>query len=157
MAKNFTDQYKDSRWQKKRLEILERDGWKCVYCEEGEGVTLHVHHAYYEKGKKVWDYDNSLLTTLCDKCHEEMHETVKAVQVWLLGARCLDLLFLREAIQDKRDSLRDIINYSEMVPLSLTAQTNWMIASMAMRGEIQLFDPEKAIGDDDEDGGEADG
>jgi len=25
MAKNFTDQYKDARWQKKRLEIMERE------------------------------------------------------------------------------------------------------------------------------------
>lgn len=66
--------YKDSRWQKKRLEIMERDGWKCRDCGKGDGVTLNVHHAYYESGKKPWEYPNQFLSTHCEKCHKKRHE-----------------------------------------------------------------------------------
>jgi 5-methylcytosine-specific restriction endonuclease McrA len=67
--------YKDSRWQQKRLEIMERDGFACKSCgAEGEGVTLNVHHAYYESGKDPWDYPDNTLVTWCETCHKERHE-----------------------------------------------------------------------------------
>jgi len=69
----YTDQYKDSRWQKKRLEIMERDNFACRSCGKSEDVTLNVHHAYYEKGKKVWEYKNGSLVTWCQKCHKIRH------------------------------------------------------------------------------------
>lgn len=34
---------------------------------------LHVHHKYYVKGKKAWEYDNTALVTLCTDCHQEEH------------------------------------------------------------------------------------
>lgn len=68
------DQYiqklKDPRWQKRRLEILERDNWTCQLCEDKDS-TLTVHHRYYEKGKDPWDYPDKCLTTLCETCHED--------------------------------------------------------------------------------------
>jgi 5-methylcytosine-specific restriction endonuclease McrA len=70
MKKNeFFDQYKDPRWQKKRLEILERDKFKCRSCTNAES-TLHVHHFKYDPDCKVWEYDNDDLITFCDTCHE---------------------------------------------------------------------------------------
>jgi len=33
----------DPRWQKKRLEILERDGFECNSCGDSS-TELHVHH-----------------------------------------------------------------------------------------------------------------
>jgi hypothetical protein len=67
--------YRDSRWQKKRLEIMERDNWTCKSCgATGEGVTLNVHHAYYESGKMPWEYEEGMLVTWCDKCHKARHE-----------------------------------------------------------------------------------
>jgi hypothetical protein len=70
--------YRDSRWQQKRLEIMERDGWTCRSCgKSGEGISLNVHHAYYEPGKKPWEYDNEMLFTYCDKCHEFRHRVQK--------------------------------------------------------------------------------
>lgn len=79
--KTYTDHYKDSRWQQKRLEIMERDKWTCRSCgAKGEGVTLNVHHAYYEKGKKPWEYDNYMLVTWCEDCHEERHRWDKTIR-----------------------------------------------------------------------------
>ena len=37
---------------------------------------LHVHHKYYIKGKKTWDYDSNALITLCELCHENLHRDV---------------------------------------------------------------------------------
>ena len=34
---------------------------------------LHVHHKYYIKGKKPWEYDNKVLLTLCKSCHKLEH------------------------------------------------------------------------------------
>lgn len=65
--------YLHPNWQKKRLEIMKRDNFKCRICEDDKN-TLHVHHHYYIKGRKVWDYLNSALTTRCEKCHKELHE-----------------------------------------------------------------------------------
>lgn len=60
----------DPRWQRKRLKILERDGWKCIDCDAAE-KTLHVHHSYYrEDAEGPWDYEDHTLLTLCADCHE---------------------------------------------------------------------------------------
>jgi len=78
---DYSKHYKDSRWQQKRLEIMERDNWTCRSCgAKGEGVTLNVHHAYYEKGKMPWEYENDMLVTWCEKCHEFRHRSMKNIQ-----------------------------------------------------------------------------
>lgn len=75
MAKpTYAEKLKDPRWQKKRLEILERDKWCCQRCLDGEN-TLHVHHLRYFPGRDPWDYDNKLLITLCAECHENEKES----------------------------------------------------------------------------------
>jgi hypothetical protein len=79
-----TSVYKDSRWQQKRLEIMERDKWTCRSCgKSGEGVTLNVHHAYYESGRKPWEYDNEMLITWCEDCHAERHEGMRHFQLFM--------------------------------------------------------------------------
>lgn len=68
MTSNYGELLKDPRWQKKRLEILERDGWMCQQCFN-ETNTLHVHHWAYSEGPP-WETDNIDLATLCEPCHE---------------------------------------------------------------------------------------
>jgi hypothetical protein len=65
----YLEKLKDPRWQKKRLEILQRDNWTCQCCGDTEN-TLHVHHWFYKKGKDPWEYDAEDLSTLCEDCHE---------------------------------------------------------------------------------------
>ena len=73
--------YRDSRWQQKRLEIMERDKWTCRSCgSSGEGVTLNVHHAYYISGKKPWEYEDQALVTWCEECHVRRHEIQRHIQ-----------------------------------------------------------------------------
>lgn len=74
--KSYYELLKDPRWQKRRLEIMERDGFACWECQ-AEDVTLNVHHSYYRKDAEgPWDYPGSDLTTLCEKCHA-IWETAK--------------------------------------------------------------------------------
>ncbi len=65
----YAEKLLDPRWQKKRLEIFERDKWTCRECKNTKD-TLHVHHKKYIKGKEPWEYDNEDLETLCMECHE---------------------------------------------------------------------------------------
>ena len=69
--KSYSELLKDPRWQKKRLEIMQRDKFECRACESSD-TTLHVHHMVYHKGLMPWEYDNHDLMTLCEKCHEAM-------------------------------------------------------------------------------------
>ncbi len=84
---NFKDQYSHPKWQKKRLEILERDGFKCAKCGDKE-TQLHVHHKYYEENKKVWVYEPYKLITLCESCHKKEHSNSKRINIGKLKSIC---------------------------------------------------------------------
>jgi len=69
---NYSKKLKHPRWQRLRLEVMERDDWKCRLCFS-EGSTLAVHHKKYT-GENPWDADSRDLVTLCEDCHTTMHE-----------------------------------------------------------------------------------
>lgn len=66
---SYAEKLKDPRWQKKRLEVLQRDGWACTLCD-AEDKTLHVHHILYLPKKDPWEYSMCFLQTLCVDCHD---------------------------------------------------------------------------------------
>jgi len=72
--KSYAEKLKDPRWQKKRLEVLNRDGWRCTECGNNT-VELHVHHEKY--GSEPWDVDSKFLKTLCQPCHKAEHSKPK--------------------------------------------------------------------------------
>lgn len=74
MADGLTlrEQYRHPEWQRKRLEVLQRAGFKCEGCGAAD-QQLHVHHKRYVKGRMVWEYDSDELDALCEGCHEEEH------------------------------------------------------------------------------------
>lgn len=63
----YKEQLLDPRWQKKRLEILDRDNWECKLCYD-PGTTLHIHHLHYRK-ILAWEYQEHELITYCKHCH----------------------------------------------------------------------------------------
>ena len=73
---NYSEKLKDPRWQKKRLEIFERDNFQCIKCKSGV-KSLHIHHVRYKKNTEPWDYSNLDLITLCETCHGVEHNEVK--------------------------------------------------------------------------------
>lgn len=74
----YWEKLRDPRWQQCRLRVMERDQWMCRTCY-AEGVTLNIHHAYYEKGRDPWDYPEESLRTLCEECHERWHAIQNAI------------------------------------------------------------------------------
>ena len=66
----YAEKLKDPRWQKKRLEIMQRDEFSCQICKSKE-KTLHIHHIAYEFGVEPWDYEDINFKTLCETCHKD--------------------------------------------------------------------------------------
>ena len=94
MANDYFELLKHPEWQKKRLRIMERDGFQCRECGDKE-TTLNVHHSYYTKGAKPWEYPDESLHTLCETCHElvsELHTNLKR------AFGCLRTTFAHQAL-----------------------------------------------------------
>lgn len=68
---SYSEKLRHPLWQRKRLEVLNRDNFRCINCGERE-KTLNVHHSYYVKGREVWDYPMFSLSTLCENCHSQI-------------------------------------------------------------------------------------
>lgn len=66
----YSEKLRDPRWQRKRLEILNRDDFTCRDCGDKDH-TLHIHHCLYGRGKEPWEAPADELRTLCEECHEE--------------------------------------------------------------------------------------
>lgn len=78
---NYLQKLKDPRWQKKRLEILNRDEFACRFCYDTKS-TLHVHHLQYSG--EPWEAKSEHLITLCEDCHESESTTRKVYEDALL-------------------------------------------------------------------------
>lgn len=68
----YSDKLKDPRWQKKRLEVFQRDDFTCVACG-AKDKQLHAHHCYYVSGREPWEYGDRAIKTLCSQCHDVAH------------------------------------------------------------------------------------
>jgi hypothetical protein len=68
---SFSEQYNHPNWQRKRLEVMERDEFKCMTCGNKQKL-LHVHHNTYD-GKYLWECRMQSMITLCVDCHEKIH------------------------------------------------------------------------------------
>ena len=89
---SYAEMLRNPLWQKKRLEILERDNYMCQYCGNTT-KELHVHHKTYKMGAAPWEYDNDNLITLCHDCHEIETQEKKELytmfqEVCLLNRKC---------------------------------------------------------------------
>ncbi len=62
----YSEKLRDPRWQRIRLEVMQRDGFKCKCCGD-EKTTLNVHHLKYHG--EPWEAPPDELETLCDSCH----------------------------------------------------------------------------------------
>lgn len=69
----YSEKLKDPRWQRKRLEIFQRDDFTCLSCTRKD-LPLHAHHLSYLVGKEPWDHPNFLIVTYCEYCHNSEHE-----------------------------------------------------------------------------------
>lgn len=73
--KTYSEKLQSPAWQKKRLEILNRDEFECKGCGDNK-TQLHVHHLEYTSNDPAKE-DNDNLITLCSKCHKAIHSNNK--------------------------------------------------------------------------------
>lgn len=120
----YVEMLKDPRWQKKRLEIMQRDNFTCQHCG-AQDKSLQVHHLWYSPLKKPWEYDNSAFITLCEHCHENetecnssLYSTFSDLKTIFgqqgLSKQLLDAIFYRIALflinkYDRNDACNDSI------------------------------------------------
>jgi len=102
----YSDLLKDPRWQKKRLEIFQRDDWACFECGSKEN-TLHCHHKKYEYGRLPWDYPDENFLTLCEACHD--------MEEWLKEDVVIEQCYNRIDGKETRRQLVRIIFYSSYI------------------------------------------
>ena len=71
---DLNNEYLNVYWQKKRLELMNRDNFTCVECFDDKSI-LNIHHVKYATfllGKiDVCSCDENELITLCDKCNNK--------------------------------------------------------------------------------------
>lgn len=74
MSKSLSEIYKSPEWQKRRLEILNRDNFTCQLCGDTK-TQLQIHHIEY--GDNPLTTPSDKLVTLCEDCHYEIDVTIK--------------------------------------------------------------------------------
>lgn len=72
--KSYWEKLRDPRWQRKRLEVMQKNDFKCQNCKDvlnidSDDLTLNVHHAWYEK-IDPWEYEEECYQCLCEPCHK---------------------------------------------------------------------------------------
>lgn len=74
-GKTYSELLKDPRWQKRRLEIFQKDRWTCTRCPNGldDGKEFHAHHLHYLPNCPPWLYPDDAIVTLCEDCHAKAH------------------------------------------------------------------------------------
>jgi hypothetical protein len=124
--KTYSDKLKDPRWQKKRLEVLNRDKFVCQCCYD-DSSTLHVHHLKYNNCDP-WDIESNYLITLCEDCHiVEEEEYKKSIEDLIdtlkrRGFITTDFIRLRDNLIDlpygwqKHDPNLDVIGFILSTP-----------------------------------------
>jgi hypothetical protein len=102
----YAELLKDPRWQKKRLELLQRSNFECQNCGETT-KTLHVHHGCYLKGKKPWEYEKSQYHVLCMDCHagfqkdlETLHSLLGQIGPWHYS-NIINILIAVDGVDDE--------------------------------------------------------
>jgi len=128
----YSEKLKSPKWQKKRLQVLERDEFRCQSCGDTE-TELHVHHDRYSK--EPWDARDEELKTLCKWCHqiyEELKDSYKVIHIKhgdgsdkgvkyrIFSTLCIDRIsgeysfFFHTAMQGQ-ESLKSVITISAEV------------------------------------------
>lgn len=81
----YSEKLRSPLWQKKRLLILERDGWACKSCGTTT-QTLQVFHIVHAH-RDPWDYPDGCYQTLCITCQKRRQEMVDGlcneIKIWL--------------------------------------------------------------------------
>lgn len=110
MASNseFWELYRHPLWQKKKSTVMSLANFECAECGDNK-TTLNVHHTYYKRGAKPWEYEDGELKCLCEPCHKKYHRESLLVKKLIGGFTTMQLQRINGyakgmAMQDGRSS-----------------------------------------------------
>jgi hypothetical protein len=118
--KTYSEKLRDPRWQRRRLEVMQRDNWQCRDCKCSHN-NLQVHHVRYSK--EPWDIEADFLLTLCDSCHQNRGEVEQVAKL------ALDLLFAKLPISQVvalADHLAAFASYDDNYEQLLAGQLEFL-------------------------------
>jgi len=95
----YYEKLRSPKWQKKRLEIMQRDQFCCQSCGDTES-TLNVHHKTYRKNAEPWEYEDENFITYCENCHSVIHEHIEDIKQNLTTGLKADLISQISKISD---------------------------------------------------------
>lgn len=101
---DYAAKYRDPRWQRKRLEVMQRANFACQECDSTT-TTLNVHHRRYRKGAAPWEYDDHELMCLCESCHSQHHNHQRAIEELLAGCDLFELPHLHALLVGYRGGI----------------------------------------------------
>lgn len=112
MAKTYYEKLKDPRWQRKRLEVMQRDDFACTRCG-AKDETLNVHHWSYSKSGNPWDVGVDDLDTVCEYCHGKIEGMLLFCKLAIKSYKNLDFS-LKKSDEDDLNEMayffRDLFN-----------------------------------------------
>ena len=76
---NYNEFLKTEEWKQIAQMVKERDGHKCVIC--GSTENLNAHHIGYD-GDCL---DENDIVTLCNRCHECLHDGIETIREAVSG------------------------------------------------------------------------
>ena len=77
---NYKEFLKTEEWKQIAQMVKERDGHKCVIC--GSSENLNAHHIGYD-GDCL---DENDIVTLCNRCHECLHDGIETMREAVSGS-----------------------------------------------------------------------
>src|SRR3990167_1545224 len=86
----YTDQLRHPKWQKRRLEVLQRAEFRCECCGDRE-KTLHIHHKFYKPKAMVWEYEDDEMLAVCALCHQIVQAATEYFLSKIPGFNFLDI------------------------------------------------------------------
>lgn len=129
---DYMRKLRDPRWQKKRLEIMQRDDFTCRMCFETE-KTLHVHHTFYTPGREPWEYPDCGLVTLCENCHQDETERAKDLRDDLITMLAQRPCFW----MDFEDLCTAVLNWAGDDPQTDTTVLKWAMTNDEVWSELR--------------------
>ena len=93
----YAEKLKDPRWQRIRLLVFQRDGFKCRICGNS-AMELHAHHTIYDRELEPWEGNPDWIITLCTACHSNIENLIKMVRAYACNARAIEIF--EKAVKD---------------------------------------------------------
>lgn len=80
---NYQKELDTPEWKSFTGNIKKQVGY-CECCKRSN-VGLEVHHIFYERDRKPWEYDKSEVVVLCRACHGQLHIHLKNFRKFVFG------------------------------------------------------------------------